>query len=99
MILGACVAAANETRQLRNAHRITLNPGRRCTCRDGHSMRCQTFDFSTGGLGLDSADRSRARARTAPLEVALYRGETEFRFPAAVRFNRGKRMGLAFSRR
>ena len=31
-----------------------------------------------------------------PFEVALYRGSTEYRFPATVRFNSGQRLGLRF---
>lgn len=96
VILGACVAAANETRQLRNAHRITLQIPATLVLPDGQALQGQTSDFSTGGLGLDlPADLS--LAQDAPLEVVLYRGETEFRFPATVRFSHGKRLGLAFA--
>jgi cellulose synthase (UDP-forming) len=96
VILGACVAAANETRQLRNAHRIALQIPATLYFEDGHSMRCETYDFSTGGLGLDLPAEMPTDA-DAPVTVALYRGDNEFRFPATVRFNHGKRMGLAFA--
>ncbi|RZL86159.1 MAG: UDP-forming cellulose synthase catalytic subunit [Variovorax sp.] len=95
MILGACVAAANESRQVRGAHRVTLRVPATLYFANGHSMRCHTSDFSTGGLGIDlPADVALAEA--APLDVALFRGDAEHRFPATVRFNRGKRMGLQF---
>jgi cellulose synthase (UDP-forming) len=96
MILGACVAAANESRQVRGAHRVTLNVPATLHFTDGHSMRCNTFDFSSSGLGLELPAEI-ALGQDAPLEVALYRGETEYRFPATVRFNRGKRLGLQFA--
>ena len=96
MILGACVAAANESRQVRGAHRVTLKVPATLHFADGHSMRCHTSDFSSGGLGLELPAEV-ALADAAPLEVSLYRGETEHRFPATVRFNRGKRMGLQFA--
>ncbi|TPG22056.1 UDP-forming cellulose synthase catalytic subunit [Variovorax guangxiensis] len=96
VILGACVAAANETRQLRNAHRIALQIPATLYFADGHSMRCETYDFSTGGLGVDLPIEMPTDA-DAPVTVALYRGDNEFRFPATVRFNRGQRMGLAFA--
>jgi cellulose synthase (UDP-forming) len=96
VILGACVAAANETRQLRSAHRIALQIPATLYFADGHSLRCNTYDFSTGGLGLDLPAET-ATGKDAPVEVALYRGEAEFRFPAVVRFNRGRRMGLKFA--
>ena len=31
-----------------------------------------------------------------PVQVGLYRDNTEFQFPVTVRFNKGKRMGLQF---
>jgi len=96
MILGACAAAANESRQVRNAHRVTLNVPAALYFANGHSMRCNTFDFSTGGLGLElPADT--ALARDEPVEVALYRGDIESRFPATVRFSSGRRVGVRFA--
>jgi hypothetical protein len=97
VILGACVAAANETRQLRNAHRIALQIPATLYFADGHSMRCETYDFSTGGLGPGPAHRPDGQCRTRRSTVALYRGDTEFRFPGHVRFSRGKRLGLQFA--
>ena len=95
VILGACVAAANESRQVRAAHRVDLRmpavlhvPGR-------PSVACHTFDFSTGGLGIDLPAEMQ-HAVGAPLEVSLFQGEIEHRFPATVRFSGGKRMGLRF---
>lgn len=95
MMLGACVAAANESRQLRNAHRVTLNVPATLYRPGAPSVRCQTFDFSAGGLGIDLPASIEAQ-KDSPIEVALYRGETEYRFPARVRFNSGLRVGLAF---
>jgi len=95
MILGACVAAANESRQVRATHRVELALPAILYFDDGHSMRCETFDFSRGGLGL-ALPAAREAAHGTPVEVALFRGEAECRFPATVRFNRGQRMGLAF---
>lgn len=95
VILGACVAAANESRQLRGAHRIALRIPAALHFPDGHSLRCHTYDFSSSGLGIDlPADLSAEDG--APLEVALFRGEVESRFPATVRFSRGKRIGVQF---
>ncbi|HEY2254225.1 MAG TPA: PilZ domain-containing protein, partial [Variovorax sp.] len=95
MILGACVAAANESRQVRSAHRVTLRVPATLYFADGHSMRCHTTDFSSGGLGIELPAEVPLDS-TAPLEVALYRGAIEHRFAAQVRFNRGTRMGLKF---
>ncbi|QSI30899.1 UDP-forming cellulose synthase catalytic subunit [Variovorax sp. RKNM96] len=96
MILGACVAAANESRQLRSAHRVALQVPATLYFADGSSMRCNTFDFSTGGLGIDLPAEMKL-AQDATVVVALYRGETESRFAATVRFSSGKRVGLRFA--
>ncbi|MDA7415672.1 UDP-forming cellulose synthase catalytic subunit [Xenophilus arseniciresistens] len=95
MMLGACAAAANESRQLRNAHRVTLSIPATLYRLDAPSMRCQTFDFSAGGLGIDLPTTVDI-AQDTLVEVALYRGETEYRFPARVRFSGGQRLGLQF---
>jgi len=95
MILGACVAAANESRQVRSAHRVELKVPATLYFPDGHTMRCQTYDFSSGGLAVD-VPASVTADEAAPVHVGLYRGETEHRFAATVRFNRGKRIGLQF---
>ena len=95
MMLGACVAAANESRQVRNAHRVALTVPATLYRADGPSVRCQTADFSAGGLGLELPAAIEA-AQDAPIQVALYRGETEYRFPARVRFSAGRRMGVQF---
>lgn len=96
MILGACVAAANESRQVRSAHRVTLDVPAALYFANGHSMRCNTFDFSTGGLGLELPAEVKL-APDEPVEVALFRGDAESRFPATVRFSNGKRLGIRFA--
>ncbi|RYF66639.1 MAG: glycosyltransferase, partial [Comamonadaceae bacterium] len=95
MMLGACVAAAHESRQLRNAHRVKLNVPATLYRPDAPSVRCNTGDFSAGGLGMELPAAIEA-ASGSLIEVALYRGENEHRFPARVRFNAGQRMGLQF---
>jgi cellulose synthase (UDP-forming) len=96
MILGACVAAANESRQLRGSHRVELAVPATLYFADGRSLRCNTFDFSTGGLGVDLPTDMKL-APDEPVEVALYRNDTESRFAANVRFSSGRRVGLSFA--
>jgi cellulose synthase (UDP-forming) len=95
MMLGACMAAANEKRQVRSAHRIELRVPATLYFEDGRSMRCNTVDFSTGGLAIDLPDAFTA-AKATPLQVGLNQGDTEYRFPATVCFTEGKRIGLRF---
>jgi hypothetical protein len=72
MILGACVAAANETRQLRGAHRITLQIPATLYLEDGRSLQLQhpTSRPAASGVELPQTCRS---TQDAQLEVALYR--------------------------
>lgn len=95
LMLGACVAAANEKRQLRNSHRVDFHVPATLYFAGGHSMRCNTSDFSNGGLAIDLPAEIDAAA-AMPVQVGLYRDNNEFRFPVTVRFNKGKRMGLQF---
>ncbi|MFM9922976.1 UDP-forming cellulose synthase catalytic subunit [Variovorax sp. H27-G14] len=96
MILGACVAAANESRQLRGAHRVELDVPATLYFGDGRSLRCHTFDFSSGGLGVELPQDMKLDLET-PVEVALYRNDQESRFSSTVRFSSGKRLGLRFA--
>lgn len=95
VILGACVAAANESRQMRTAHRVDLRMPATLHFPGQPSIPCQTFDFSAGGLGVDLPNEMRY-AHATPLEVSLFQGDIEHRLPATVRFSRGKRLGLRF---
>ena len=97
IVLGACLAAANEKRQVRNSHRVELRVPATLYFDNGHSIRGNTVDFSTGGLSINLPAEF-ATAKATPLQVGLYQGDVEHRFPATVRFNRGKRMGLRFER-
>jgi cellulose synthase (UDP-forming) len=85
VILGACVAAANESRQMPAVLHL---PGQA-------PLACRTFDFSATGLGIDLPAEMRL-AHDAAVEVSLFDGDTEQRFPASVRFSRGNRLGLRF---
>ena len=93
IVLGACLATANEKRQVRDSHRIELRVPATLYFADGHSVSGTTVDFSTGGLAIDfPADVATAKATS--LQLGLYRGDAEHLFPVTVRFTRGKRMGL-----
>lgn len=95
VILGACVAAANESRQMRAAHRVTLQMPAAVHMPGQASVACRTFDFSASGLGID-LPAGMHYPHGAALEVSLFDGEVEHRFPATVRFSRDNRLGLRF---
>lgn len=96
LMLGACVAAANEKRQLRHSHRVDFHVPATLYFAEGHSMRCNTSDFSNGGLAIELPVELGATA-AMPVQVGLYSNATEFRFPVTVRFSKGKRIGLQFA--
>ncbi|WP_269474055.1 UDP-forming cellulose synthase catalytic subunit [Variovorax sp. PBS-H4] len=95
VILGACVAAANESRQMRTAHRVALEMPAVLHLPGQEPIACRTFDFSATGLGIDLPADLRC-AHDTPVQVSLFDGGTEHRFPACVRFSRGSRVGLRF---
>jgi len=89
------VRAAHLSRQVRSAHRVELKVPATLYLADQPVVRCQTFDFSSSGLAIDAPAAVSAELAT-PVTVGLYRGDTEVRFAATVRFNRGTRLGLRF---
>lgn len=93
MILGACVAAANENRQLRRAPRVELVMPATLYLPDGNGVRCDTEDFSATGLALSTPVESVAQLGTC-VSVALFAGDEEFRFSARVVASKGRRLGL-----
>ena len=97
IVLGACLAAANEKRQVRNSHRVELRVPAMLYFENGHSVLGNTVDFSTGGLSINLPAEF-PMAKATPLQIGLYQGDVEHRFPATVRFNQGKRMGLRLER-
>ncbi|GAB4090657.1 glycosyltransferase family protein [Hydrogenophaga soli] len=95
MMLGASVAVANETRQVRHSHRVQMKLPAALRLANGRSFACMTSDYSDGGVGL---------AVSAPVDVALgesvklalSRGLDEYEFEGKVTLNRGGRIGIQF---
>ena len=51
-MLGAALAVARETKQVRVTHRIAMRVPAMLLLADGSTAACFTSDYSTGGLGL-----------------------------------------------
>lgn len=95
LVLGAALGVARERRQVRLSHRV---PSKLPVCLllpGGHTHRCETEDYSFGGLGLRLADPLEL-AVGASLNVLMFAGSQEHVFPARVSARRGERLGLRF---
>lgn len=83
VILGAAASVALETKQVRISHRVRLKLPAILHLANGRKIRCETEDFSEGGIALLPAaipDLEREEA----VMISLWRGEEELAFPARV---------------
>jgi cellulose synthase (UDP-forming) len=95
MMLGASIAVANEARQVRVSHRVSMKIPAALRTEGGRSYVCTTTDYSDGGVGLQMP---------APLDLplgelvklSLRRGLDEYQFEARVTMNKDTRIGLQF---
>ena len=95
ILLGASVAVASETRQVRGTPRVAASLPAVIRFDNGRTLVCKTEDFSQHGLGLavppdvDIPVGSR-------LAVSLFRSDEEGVFPAIVAFSGKGRVGVKF---
>ena len=95
ILLGASVAVASETRQVRGTPRVAASLPAVIRFDNGRTLVCKTEDFSQHGLGLavppdvDIPVGSR-------LAVSLFRSDEEGVFPAIVTFSGKGRLGVKF---
>jgi cellulose synthase (UDP-forming) len=96
IILGATIAVATETKQVRSSHRVNCNQKAILKLSSGQSFACRANDYSEGGLGLVMPVSG-----IAPLgsdaRVSLFMGDREFVFPAKVVFARDTILGVEFN--
>ena len=95
VILGATLAVATETKQVRRTHRVraTLNATLRLP--NGHSIVCQTEDFSMGGMSLKVPDGFTLE-KGETLLVSLYGTNGECLFPSKVIFVKKNVLSVQF---
>ena len=94
VILGASVAAATETQQRRDAHRVKLDIPVKVYVNDT-TMTGRTVDFSTGGMAL-KLDEEIDLPKAAVIQLGLTRRGEERRLPASIIMSRGRRMNISF---
>ncbi|RZJ15664.1 MAG: UDP-forming cellulose synthase catalytic subunit [Acidovorax sp.] len=95
ILLGASVAVASETRQIRGTPRVAASQPAVIRFENGRTLVCKTEDFSQHGLGLAvPADTNVPMG--SRLSVSLFRSEEEGVFPAIVTFSGNGRLGVKF---
>jgi cellulose synthase (UDP-forming) len=92
-LLGAVLGVAAETRQVREAHRVTKAMPASVQLDDGRRLRCETEDFSMGGVGVKLRDSHRLSIGDM-VHVGLMSENQEYTFPVEVVVVRGQRVGL-----
>ena len=96
VILGATIAVATETKQIRSNHRVNCNQKAMIKLPNGRRIVCRANDYSEGGLGLEMPAAGMAPLQSE-VKVSLYMGEREFVFPAKVVFAKDTLVGIEFS--
>lgn len=95
MMLGASIAVANEARQVRTSHRVSMKLQGAVRTPAGRSYVCTTTDYSDGGVGLSFPVPVDLQPGER-VSLALFRGQEEYEFDATVTMSRGERLGLRF---
>ncbi len=86
LLLGAAISVASETRQVRRTHRVDMRLPAALRHPDGMLVRCETEDFSEGGMSLvmPTVQAGQGLQPDEAVQVSLWRGDEEFVFPARV---------------
>jgi cellulose synthase (UDP-forming) len=95
VLLGATIAVATETRQVRSNHRVNCNQKAMLKLSNGQRFACRANDYSEGGLGLVMPAPGMVALNTEA-RVSLFMGEREYVFPANVVFARDAIVGVEF---
>ena len=93
--LGATIAVATESKQVRVNHRVDYKQRATLKFANGGTVICQSKDYSEGGLGLQmpAADMVPLHSQ---VQISLYVGEMEYVFPARVITTRDTFVGIEF---
>jgi cellulose synthase (UDP-forming) len=95
ILLGASVAVASETRQIRGTPRVAAALPAVIRFDNGRTLVCKTEDFSQHGLGL-AVPADSDIPMGSRLSVSLFRSDEEGVFPAVVTFSGKGRLGVKF---
>ncbi|KVW61216.1 UDP-forming cellulose synthase catalytic subunit [Burkholderia ubonensis] len=95
LMLGVCVATANEHKQIRATHRVQIKMPVMVKFEAGRTLAAETLDYSEGGIGIVLPEHIDVPVNEHVI-VSLFRGEDEYAFPATVRFSKAGHIGLHF---
>lgn len=87
LLLGATIATASESRQVRQAHRVPLDVEATLHLPDKKIIACRTVNFSTGGMALRVQDQNNIVVGMS-IQIGLTHRNEERLLPAIVRHNR-----------
>lgn len=93
LILGAAMAVASETRQIRTNPRVEMRITATLHLPGGRTMCCETENFSEGGFSVVLPAPLNIE-QSQLLQVSLYRGSEEFVFPVKVMYVGTQQLGL-----
>ncbi len=95
IILGATIAVATETKQVRSNHRVDCNQKAMIKLGNGRRIICRANDYSEGGLGLEMPELNMV-AIGSEVRVSLFMGDSEYVFPGRVVTSRQAMLGVEF---
>ena len=95
IILGATLAVATESKQVRRSHRVRAVLNATLRLHNGHSFVCQTEDFSMGGMSLRIPEGFKLEKGEEAM-ISLYGTNGECLFPAKVIFSKENLLSLQF---
>jgi len=95
VILGATLAVATESKQVRRTHRVRAILNATLRLPNGHSIVCQTEDFSMGGMSLTIPDGFTIK-KGDEIIVSLYGANGECLFPSKAVFVKKNVLSVQF---
>ncbi|MCW3480513.1 UDP-forming cellulose synthase catalytic subunit [Neisseriaceae bacterium JH1-16] len=95
-LLGAALAVAKESRQVRVTHRVHTRLPLTLHLPDGKCLPCHTVDYSEGGMAIELPHAVKLAPDT-PLYISLRRSGRSFSFPCLSVFASADRLSLRFA--
>lgn len=92
-ILGAAVAVAKESKQIRSSHRVVVDIPISMELPSEHVIHCEMKDFSSGGIQVEMPEIV-SLSYGYQVNVVLKRGSQSYAFPMKVVYSKGKSLGL-----
>ncbi len=93
IILGAAIAVAAESKQVRKSHRISCRFSAVIKDLQGRTTKVKVTDFSDIGLGITLPSKD-IFTTNEKVEVIMTRGHKQFSFPATVINTRAEKIGI-----